>query len=191
MRHRKNTVKLGRQTSHYKATVKHLACSLIKNKTITTTKTKAKVSSRLAEKLVTMAKQDSVANRRKAYSVLQDRGLVSILFRDIAPLFKERNGGYTRVILTSRRKGDNAQLAILEFVEKPVVESKKEKKKEKKAKLPSKAEDKADIKEKKEETKPKKVSEPPREPVKPAKPARIPEKKPGFFKRIFGKKQDR
>ncbi|MFC1509918.1 50S ribosomal protein L17, partial [Candidatus Omnitrophota bacterium] len=118
MRHNRHTVRFGRQRSHYKATMNHLVAGLIINKSITTTKVKAKEASKLAEKLVTIAKEKTVHNQRKAYSVLRKRDLVKVLFDEIAPLFKDRNGGYTRVMLTSRRHGDNAQMAILEFVEK-------------------------------------------------------------------------
>lgn len=202
MRHRKNTVRFGRQRSHYKATLRHLVSGLIINKSISTTKTKAKETSRLADRLVTIGKDNSVASRRRAYSILKDRDLVSILFNEIAPLFKDRNGGYTRVMLTMRRRGDNAQMAILEFVEKPKIEPtpKKEEKKKAKAvqpearpKVEKKEEKKAEKKERPAEVKPKK-EEPKKEikeievPKKPEKPEG-PAKKPGFFKRLFGRKK--
>ena len=203
MRHRKHNVRFGRQGAHYKATMRHLVSGLIINKSIQTTKVKAKESSRLADKLVTISKTDSVASHRRAYQILQDRDLVSILFKDIAPLFKERNGGYTRVMLTGKRRGDNAQMAILEFVEKPKPKVDVAKKKEKKKKEPLQPEEKP-VSEKKEEPRkaipqkkkedvkkkeePKKVAPPPapKEPKKPkeAKP------KPGFFKRLFGRNKE-
>ncbi|MFC1667227.1 50S ribosomal protein L17 [Candidatus Omnitrophota bacterium] len=138
MRHRKYSVKFGRQRSHYKATLRHLVTGLVINKSISTTKVRAKQASRLAEKLVTIARDKTVANQRKVYSVLRSRDLVSILFNEIAPLFKDRNGGYTRIMLTKRRRGDNAQMAILEFVEKPKTPEKEEKKKTKAPRLESK-----------------------------------------------------
>ena len=227
MRHRKHSVKFGRQRSHYKATLKLLVSGLIISKGITTTKVKAKEASRLADKLVTLAKAGDVTARRRAYSILGSRDLVSILFNDIAPLFKERKGGYTRVMLTRRRRGDNAQMAILEFVEKPkpkpsIEPAKKKSQKEEKTvsepkikaeKKPEpkiKAEKKPEPKpkpsiekpkpekpkeEKKEE--PKKVVEPVKKPEKlPQRPlrsgtgqAKEPEKKPSFFKKLFGKKK--
>ncbi|MBU4205167.1 50S ribosomal protein L17 [Patescibacteria group bacterium] len=212
MRHHKNTIKFGRQRSHYKATLRGMVSGLIINKSISTTKVRAKETSRIADRLVTMGKKNTVANQRRAYAVLRDRDLVSILFNEIAPLFKERNGGYTRVMLTQKRRGDNAQMAILEFVEKPKKEvllpKKKEEKKKVKAepqqpepkpkeKVEKKVERKAEKKEKPEAIRPKKEEitkkeEPqkeipaPREPEKPEEP----KKKPGFFKRLFGKKKD-
>lgn len=201
MRHRKHNVRFGRQGAHYKATMRHLVSGLIINKSIQTTKVKAKESSRLADKLVTISKTDSVASQRRAYQILQDRDLVSILFKDIAPLFKERNGGYTRVMMTGKRRGDNAQMAILEFVEKPKIDAVK--KKEKKAKEPVKPEEKP-VAEKREEPKkarpqkkkeilkkkeePKKVVPPPA-PKEPEKPKEA-KSKPGFFKRLFGRKKE-
>ncbi|MFA4992093.1 MAG: 50S ribosomal protein L17, partial [Candidatus Omnitrophota bacterium] len=119
MRHHRYSVTFGRQRSHYKATLQHLVRALVISKSINTTKTKAKIASRLADKLVTLGKDNTVANQRKAFAILRDRKLVSLLFNEIAPLFKNRNGGYTRVILTAKRRGDNAQMAILEFIERP------------------------------------------------------------------------
>jgi large subunit ribosomal protein L17 len=170
--------------------------SLIRHKSITTTKVKAKEASRLAERLVAIAKEKSVNNQRKAYRILQDRDLVLVLFNEIAPLFKERNGGYTRVIMTSNRRGDNSQMAILEFVERPKPEPATKKEKKKKTTQPEqplKVEEKDEVSKKKEGPKeePKKVietqrvAEPPQEPKKPRAP------RPGFFKRFFGRKQDR
>ncbi|MDP8230235.1 MAG: 50S ribosomal protein L17 [Candidatus Gorgyraea atricola] len=203
MRHHKHTVRLGRQRSHYKATMRHLVTGLIINKSIKTTKVKAKETSRLAEKLVTTAKKNTVASRRNAYAILRDRDLVSELFNQIAPLFKERNGGYTRVMLTGKRAGDNAQMAILEFVEKPKVEEpKKEDKKKKKVEAAPQPEAKPKKPLKKEEPikkeEPKKAVKPkPEPPSSPApKPVKEPEKpkgekpKPGFFKKLFGRKKE-
>ncbi len=191
MRHRKHNVKFGRQTSHYKATLRQLVSGLIINKSISTTKVRAKETSRIADKLVTMGKNKTVANQRKAYSILRDRNLVSILFNDIAPLFKDRNGGYTRVMLTRRRLGDNAQMSILEFVEKPKP-LKEEKKKEDKKKL-KKPVIKEEPKAIKEEPV-KKKQEPNKTKVEvkkePEKPKEEPKKKPGFFKKLFGGKKD-
>ena len=214
MRHRKLNKRFGRQPSHYKATIRHLLSGLIINKSISTTKVKAKETSRFAEKLVTIGRKNSVANQRRAYALLQDRDLVSILFNEIAPLFKNRNGGYTRVMLTGKRRGDNAQMAILEFVEKPEPLKEEEKKKspqaESKPKIEpkAKAEPKAKIEpkpkvEKKEEKKrplqsepkpkvekkeePKKPIEPSEGPVKPKEPK---SKLGGFFRKIFRPKRD-
>lgn len=178
--------------------MRHLAASLIIHKSITTTKTKARQASRLTERLVSIAKAQTVASRRRAYAVLQDRDLVSILFNEIAPLFKERNGGYTRVMLIGRRQGDNAQMAILEFVEKPVKESIPKKKQKEKAIQPREKEkavekEAAKAAEPHEVEKPVKTKEEPGKEIipqreKPRQPQR-PAQKPGFFKRFFGQKK--
>jgi large subunit ribosomal protein L17 len=199
MRHRKFTVKFGRQRSHYKTTLKHLVTGLIINKTITTTKTKAKGASRLIEKLITAARDDKVTNQRKAYRILGDRKIVSILFNEIAPLFKNRNGGYTRVMLTGKRRGDNAQMAILEFVEKPKPKEEVPKKKEKKRKVVVQPEEKPRAEkieepkkvrpEKEEIVKKEEVKEPVRRPKEVERP-KEPKQKPWFFKKFFGRKGD-
>ena|SRR3989338_2923207 len=198
MRHRKANVRFGRQRAHYKSTMRHLATSLIIHKSIATTKTKARQASRLAERLVTIGKAKTVASRRRAYAILQDRDLVSILFNEIAPLFKDRNGGYTRVMLTGRRRGDNAQMAILEFVEKPVKESTpKKKEKERATQLKEKEyaveKEVAKAGEVREEEKLVKTKEEPAKEVKPKKEKPVhpqrPGKKPGFFKKFFGQKK--
>ena len=204
MRHHRQSVKFGRQRSHYKATLKSLVSGLIINKSINTTKTKAKATSRLADKLITLGKEKTVVNQRAAYAILCDRKLVAILFNEIAPLFKNRLGGYTRVMLTKNRHGDNAQMAILEFVEKPKPPEPKKKaeKKEKKQAVPAieaKPEkrdkdtiqpevEKEDIviKEKKEEHR---KEEHKKETPQPKRQDR-PGQKPGFFKKFFGRKGD-
>jgi large subunit ribosomal protein L17 len=162
------------------------------HKAIRTTKTKAKQASRLADKLITLGKDKSLINQRKAYSILCDRSLVSILFNELAPLFKERKGGYTRVMLINRRHGDNSQLAILEFVEKPKVEAPKKAEKKEKKKAPQ-PEVESKVKEIEKAPEPRKEEHPKKElpPVK--KELKKPEKpieKPGFFKRFFGRKGD-
>ena len=202
-------MRFGRQRSHYKATLRHLVSGLIINKSISTTKAKAKEASRLAERLVTIGKQNCVANQRKAYSVLCDRDLVRMLFNEIAPLFKDRKGGYTRVMLSNKRRGDNAQMAILEFVEKPIVEAlpKKEEKKKKEKKPVQPPEPKTNVKKEeeakptkpkeqeiaKEKEEPKKELQPLTKPEKPKEPQKPeePKKKPGFFRRLFGQKKEK
>jgi len=173
--------------------MRHLVSGLIINKSISTTKAKAKEASRLADRLVTIGKEKSVANQRKAYSLLGNRDLVSTLFNEIAPLFKDRNGGYTRVMLTGKRRGDNAQMAILEFVEKPKkkekIEQPEPKPKAEKKEKPKKARPRKEVVKKKEE--PKKVVRPPKEPERTKGPKpKGPEPKPGFFKRLFGRKKE-
>lgn len=205
MRHRKQNIRFGRQRSHYKATLRHLVSGLILNKSISTTKVRAKETSRLADRLVTMGKEDSLASRRRAYDILRDRDLVSVLFNELAPLFKDRKGGYTRVMLIGRRRGDNAQMAILEFVEKPEKEETPSKKgKKKKAKpAPVQKQPKVEVEKKTEPEKPKprkeevveKKEKPKKEavpsPEKPEAPEEEPGKKPGFFKRFFGRNKEK
>ncbi|MDO8602328.1 MAG: 50S ribosomal protein L17 [Candidatus Omnitrophota bacterium] len=194
MRHHKHSVKFGRQRSHYKATLKSLVSALIISKSITTTKTKAKETSRLADRLVTLGKEKTVTNQRRAYAILGDRKLVAMLFNDIAPLFKDRSGGYTRVMLTVKRHGDNAQMAILEFVEKPKPPEPKKKagKKEKKLAAPAietkteKEEKPVQPEQKKEEYKKEEHKKEAPQPKKPEKPIQ----RPGFFKKFFGRKGD-
>jgi len=194
MRHHRQSVKFGRQRSHYKATLKSLVSALIISKSICTTKTKAKAASRLADNLITLGKEKTVTNQRSAYAILGDRKLVAMLFNEIAPLFKGRLGGYTRVMLTKNRHGDNAQMAILEFVEKPkpVELRKKSDKKEKKPALPE-----ADVSVEKEEkiisSEPKKEEHKKEEHKREAPQPKKHEKpigRPGFFKKFFGRKGD-
>jgi large subunit ribosomal protein L17 len=194
MRHHRYSVKFGRQTSHYKATLKALVSGLIIHKSICTTKVKAKEASRLADKLITLGKEKTVTNQRKAYSILCDRKLVAVLFNELAPLFKERKGGYTRVMLIENRRGDNAQMAILEFVEKPKAPEPKKKaeKKEKKPAAPAveaKAEKEGKItppEPRKEEHRKEEHKKETPQPKKPEKPIQ----RPGFFKKFFGRKGD-
>jgi len=191
MRHHRHSVKFGRQRSHYKATLKSIVSALIISKSVSTTKTKAKEVSRLADKLITLGKEKTVANQRRAYSILGDRKLVGMLFNEIAPLFKDRKGGYTRVMLTKNRHGDNAQLAILEFVEKPKPPEPKKKAEKKPA---VKADDIAIEKNekvsepeiKKEEHKKEEHKKEAPQPKKHEKPIG----RPGFFKKFFGRKGD-
>ncbi len=197
MRHHRQSVKFGRQRSHYKATLKSLVSGLIINKSIHTTKTKAKAASRLADKLITLGKEKTVTNQRRAYAILCDRKLVATLFNEIAPLFKDRLGGYTRVMLTKNRRGDNAQMAILEFVEKP-KSPEHEKKAEKKDKKPAaavvgdgfkpsqKEEKVVPLEPKKEEHKKEEHKKETPQPKKREKPIQ----RPGFFKKFFGRKGD-
>ncbi len=194
MRHHRHSVRFGRQRSHYKATLKSLVSALIISKSISTTKTKAKETSRLADKLITLGKEKTVTNQRRAYAILGDRKLVAILFNELAILFKDRKGGYTRVMLTGKRHGDNAQMAILEFVEKPkpVEPKKKADKKEKKPAAPV-VEAKAEKEEKIVQSEPKKEEHRKEEHKKEAPQPKKHEKpiqRPGFFKKFFGRKGD-
>jgi large subunit ribosomal protein L17 len=181
MRHRNRTKKLGRTRSHRRATLRNLSMALVQHKQIKTTLVKAKVARSLIEKMITAAKQDTVAARRHAFKWLQNHQLVKKLFEEIAPTFADRNGGYTRVIKLGRRQGDGAELAILQLVgfEPVVVEKTAEKKKKKAApeKKAAAAEEAAEEKgeEKVEEVKEKAAQ---KKPKKEAKPKEEKEKKP-------------
>ena len=136
MRHGKTIAKLGRTSSHRKALMKNLATNLIKREKSTTTIDKAKAIRPYVEKLITRAKESSVHNKREAAKKIQDRKVLIKLFDDIGPRFKERNGGYTRIMRLGLRPGDAAEMAIIELV----VQAQKEKKKSDKKKKEEKVE---------------------------------------------------
>jgi large subunit ribosomal protein L17 len=115
MRHRKKTIKLGRTSSHRDALLSGLVCNLIIRKRITTTLPKAKAARSLAERMVTLGKQGDLAARRRAISKLHQVDTVATLFSAVAPAFKDRAGGYTRIMKLGRRS-DSAEMAILEWV---------------------------------------------------------------------------
>ena len=131
MRHHKGNKKLGMKTSHRKAFMRNMARNLIKFERIETTAGRAKEARRLVEKLITLTKTDTVFSRRRAYDVLSDRDLVMKLFKDIAPLFSARKSGYTRIIPLGFRRGDGANMVILELTERKIIEKLPKKKKEK------------------------------------------------------------
>ncbi len=116
MRHRKIGRQLSRNSSHRKATLQSLTVSLLKHETIKTTLAKAKELRRVAEPLITKAKSDSVANRRLAFARLRDAEVVGKLFTDIGPHFKERPGGYVRILKYGFRAGDKAPMALVQLV---------------------------------------------------------------------------
>jgi large subunit ribosomal protein L17 len=116
MRHRTAGRRLGRTTEHRKATMKSLTVSLFRHDGIVTTDEKAKELRRFAEPLITMAKKDTIANRRRAYAALRDKDIVKRLFDEIAPAFADRPGGYTRVLKIGPRLGDNAMRSRIELV---------------------------------------------------------------------------
>jgi len=121
MRHRKRTAKLGRTFEHRNRMLANLVCSLIKHKRVITTLAKAKAARSVAEKLVTLGKSGTLHDRRLISARLhQDEDACRILFKELAPAFKSRPGGYTRIIQMDQRQGDAAQRAILEWVELPV-----------------------------------------------------------------------
>ncbi len=120
MRHRKRTAKLGRTSEHRNRLLANLVCSLIKERRITTTLAKAKATRPVAEKIVTLGKSGLLHHRRLASARLyQDEDACRILFEEIAPFFKDRRGGYTRIMRLDNRQGDAAQRAILEWVDLP------------------------------------------------------------------------
>jgi len=116
MRHRNSGRQLNRNSSHRKAMFKNMAVSLFDHEVIRTTLPKAKELRRVAEPLITLAKEDSVANRRLAFSRLRDKAAVGKLFSDLGPRYKERPGGYTRIVKLAPRQGDNAPMAAVELV---------------------------------------------------------------------------
>lgn len=139
MRHLKRTAKLGRTSEHRNAMLANLVASLIIHKRVTTTLAKAKAARSVADKMVTLGKKGTIHARRLAAGRLHYQGssltqskeerkkaraksdVVHILFDQIAPVFKDRNGGYTRIVKLGERRGDVAQMAILEFVELPAA----------------------------------------------------------------------
>lgn len=122
MRHGKKTVKLGRSAAHRDALIANQIVSLIEHNRIKTTLAKAKAVRPVAEKMVTLGKNGSLHARRTALAVLRQADAVKKLFEDIAPRSASRNGGYTRIIKLGFRKSDAAPLALLEWVDAPVVE---------------------------------------------------------------------
>ena len=118
MRHGKGLRKLSRNISHRKALLRNLATSFFKHERFETTVPKAKELRPVVERLVTLAKSDTLAARRQAYSYLMDKSVVHKLFTDIGPRNATRNGGYTRIVRTRVRPGDAAELAIIELVDK-------------------------------------------------------------------------
>ncbi len=139
MRHRKKgTTSFGRILGQKKALLNNLVKALLQNERIETTLTRAKETGRLSEKLITYGKKGTVHARRQAYKILKNRDLVKKLFDEIAPKYKSRNGGYTRVIKTGFRIGDAAPTAIVEFVEEEIADKKKKKSKTDKPKTSKK-----------------------------------------------------
>ncbi len=120
MRHRKSGRKLGRNSSHRKAMFKNLTISLVEHEVIRTTLPKAKELRRHAEPLITLAKEDSVSKRRLVFSRLRDKAAVGKLFDELGPRFKERPGGYMRILKCGYRAGDKAPMAIVELLDRPV-----------------------------------------------------------------------
>ena len=117
MRHGNDRRKLGRTTSHRKAFLKNMVRNLMIYESIKTTLPKAKEAQRAAEKLITLAGEDTLKNKRAVYDIVQDHALTSKIFSEVGPRFKERPGGYTAIKHLGIRPGDGAQMAILSLVE--------------------------------------------------------------------------
>jgi len=117
MKHRVSGRKLGRPSDHKKAMLRNLVTSLIINDRIVTTVTRAKELRRLADRMITLGKKSDLASRRRAMRVLTSRTALDKLFRELAPRYTNRNGGYTRFVRYSNRKGDGATTVIMEWVE--------------------------------------------------------------------------
>ncbi len=120
MRHRQSGRQLNRNSSSRKAMFRNMASSLFRHELIKTTLPKAKELRRVAEPLITMAKKDSVANRRLAFARTRDRDMVTKLFNELGPRYLERQGGYLRILKCGFRAGDNAPMAYVELVDRPV-----------------------------------------------------------------------
>ena len=117
MRHNKKFNHLGRTASHRNAMLSNMACSLIKHKRITTTVAKAKALKKFVEPLITKSKEDTTNSRRVVFSNLQDKFAVTELFKEISVKVADRPGGYTRIIKTGHRLGDNAEMCFIELVD--------------------------------------------------------------------------
>jgi large subunit ribosomal protein L17 len=130
MRHKVVSSTFGRSTAHRKAMLSAIVCGLINEKRITTTLKRAKSVRGLAERMVTLAKNGSVAARRRAVSVLRRKDVVAVLFNEIAPKCGDRSGGYVRIARLGRRRGDKSDMAVMEWVSINPVDKKKKKKSE-------------------------------------------------------------
>lgn len=126
MRHRKSGRQLNRNSSHRKAMFSNMATSLFDKELIRTTLPKAKELRSVAEPLLTLSKNDSVANRRIAFAKLRDRAIVTKLFNELGPRYQERPGGYLRIMKCGFRTGDKAPMAYVELVDRPELEDEAE-----------------------------------------------------------------
>ncbi len=122
MRHRNSNRKLNRTSSHRQAMLRNMANSLLRHEVIKTTLPKAKELRRVAEPLITLSKNATLANRRLAFSRTRDRDIVGKLFNELGPRYQTRNGGYLRILKCGFRVGDNAPMALVELVDRPEAE---------------------------------------------------------------------
>lgn len=199
MRHRRNTQNLSRFSSYFQATIRSLTHAVLLHQSIVTTKVRAKLARRSVEKMITLGKDiKSLAARRRAFSFLSDHDLVKKLFSEIAPMFSEMNGGYTRIIPYKRRRGDNAELVVLELskqtkVARPVHEKKSVKKVEEETPKTPPQEKKIEEPKKKEPGKPhtQEIAPPEKEKHKKEKETKKPSKQIlGGFGKFFKPEQD-
>lgn len=119
MRHRHGLRKLNRTSSHRLAMLRNMTVSILRHEAIKTTLPKAKELRRVVEPILTLAKTDTLANRRLAFNRLRDRDIVGKLFSELGPRFANRNGGYLRILKMGFRKGDNAPMAFIELLDRP------------------------------------------------------------------------
>ncbi len=122
MRHRKSGRALSRNSSHRRAMFRNMSASLLKHETIRTTVSKAKELRRVVEPLITLAKQDGVAQRRRAFDRLRDKEVVGKLFNELGPRYRDRPGGYLRILKMEPRPGDAAPMALVQLVDQPGAE---------------------------------------------------------------------
>lgn len=126
MRHRHSGRQLNRNSSHRKAMFRNMSNSLFQHEMIRTTLPKAKELRRVAEPLITLAKSDSVSNRRLAFDRMRDREMVTKLFNELGPRYTDRPGGYVRILKAGFRAGDKAPMALVELVDRPIPEVEEE-----------------------------------------------------------------
>lgn len=143
MKHGIKGRKLGRNSAHRKALFRNLSIALLTHESIKTTLPKAKSLRPIVEKVITLAKKDTLANRRLAISILGNQEIADKLFKEIGPRISSRNGGYTRILKFGFRTGDKAPMALMELVDRVIVEEKAENSKEQPAKTTKKAAKKA------------------------------------------------
>jgi len=187
MRHRKFSQRLSRPQGARRAALRGLVISLLKYQKIKTTKAKAHLAQSLAERLITLGRKNTLAARRQAYRILDDRDTVRKLFSQLAPLFKERTSGFSRIIHYSRRRGDGTELVFLELTEKLSTVKPKEVKKGKPAQEPAPSEKVERTKPRLSEAKPQEKPKFPKE--RPAKELK-PKKFLGGLRRLFKKERD-
>ncbi|MEA2076711.1 MAG: 50S ribosomal protein L17 [Candidatus Marinimicrobia bacterium] len=165
MRHQKRGKKLGRTASHRKAMLSNMAASVLLHKQIKTTEAKAKEARRLVERLITYGKKGTTHARRLAFAILRDKKATTILFDEIAPVYENRQGGYTRLIKLGYRPNDTSKVVLLQLVDFFTEEPKKEKKKPVKQSKKAKVKEEAPVEETENDTTEEVIEEKPEEVV--------------------------